>query len=194
MTFVEQILAKDQSIMIWIHEVSSNVVFDTIMPWFRNPYFWIPVYAFLLYFSVKKFGRNGLLWCLAFIMVFGIADFTSASILKPFFGRLRPCNDPIVKDYLNVIVHCGSGKSFPSSHSSNHFGLSFFIIFTIGRVYQWLRWPAIIWAVLVVMAQVYVGVHYPGDILGGMIVGLFSGGMVAYFFNKYVSLKPIKHS
>lgn len=192
MSLVEQLIALDQSLMISIHKVCPNALFDFIMPWFRNPFFWIPVYVFLLYFSVKKFGRNGLLWCLAFIAVFGIADFTAASILKPYFGRLRPCNDPAIKDFLHVIVKCGSGKSFPSAHSSNHFGLSLFIIFTLAKFYKWMKVPAIIWALLVVIAQVYVGVHYPGDILGGLIVGLFSATVVSTLFNKYVPLKPIK--
>lgn len=193
MSALEKILEWDQSLFLAIHDGWSNSFFDTVMPWFRNPFFWVPVYVFLLYFAVKKFGRNGLLWCLAFIIVFGIADFTSASILKPYFGRLRPCNEPALQNYIHDLVGCGSGKSFPSSHSSNHFGLSFFIIFTLGQFYKWMNTPAIVWALLVVIAQVYVGVHYPMDILGGLLVGLFGAGLVALLFNKYVQLKPIKN-
>lgn len=193
MSALEKILAWDRDLFLLIHNQWSNPFFDAVLPWLREPYFWIPVYAFLLYFSVKKFGRNGLLWCLAFVLVFGLADFTSASILKPYFGRLRPCNEPALQTFIHDLVGCGSGKSFPSSHSSNHFGLSFFIVFTLGRFYSWMKIPAMLWALLVVLAQVYVGVHYPLDIVGGFVVGLCSAGLVAFFFNKYVALKPTKN-
>ena len=193
MSFLDQILQVDREIFIAFHDGCSNSVFDTIMPWFRNPVFWIPVYAFLIYYVVKKFGSNGLVWVLALLVVFGLTDFTSASIFKPFFGRLRPCNDPSLQEFIHAVVHCGPGKSFPSSHSSNHFGISFFIIFTLGRHFKWINWPAFFWALLVVIAQVYVGVHYPGDILGGVIVGFFGAGIVSLIFKKYVPLKPIKN-
>ena len=193
MSALEQILKWDQQLFIAIHDGWSSPFLDSLMPWFRNPLFWIPLYAFLLYFSVKKFGRNGLLWVLALFIVFGITDFTSASIFKPYFDRLRPCNDPAIQEFIHQVVSCGSGKSFPSAHSSNHFGISFFIIFTLGRFYNWIKLPAILWALLVVIAQVYVGVHYPLDILGGMFVGLIGAGIVSFVFNKYVSFEQLKN-
>jgi undecaprenyl-diphosphatase len=193
MSLLEQILDWDQSLFLAFHDGCSNSIMDTIMPWFRNPKFWIPVYAFLLYFSVKKFGRNGLVWVLALLVVFGLTDFSSASIFKPYFGRLRPCNDPGLQEFIHAVVHCGPGKSFPSSHSSNHFGVSFFIIFTLGRFYNWVKIPAFCWALLVVVAQVYVGVHYPLDILGGVVVGFLSAGLVSFIFQKYVPFQPIKN-
>ncbi len=192
MNVLEQILQWDKSLFLAFHDGCSNSFFDTIMPWFRNPVFWVPVYAFLIYYSVKKFGSNGLIWVLALLVVFGLTDFASASIFKPYFGRLRPCNDPNLQEFIHAVVTCGSGKSFPSSHSSNHFGVSFFIIFTLGRHFKWMNWPAFLWALLVVVAQVYVGVHYPIDILGGFIVGLYGAAIVSFIFNKYVPLVQLR--
>jgi len=131
---------------------------------------------------------DGLYWCIIFIITFGICDVTSASILKPIFNRLRPCNDPELMDGIRQLVRCGIGKSFPSAHSSNHFGLSFFIIFTLGKKYKWVVPLALIWALLVVYAQVYVGVHFPLDILGGFFVGLISAIFTTLLFKKNVSL------
>ncbi len=193
MSSLEQILEWDKKLFLAIHDGWSSNVLDTIMPILRNPLFWIPVYAFLLYFSIRKFGRNGLLWCLALIVVFGLTDFTSASILKPYFNRLRPCNEPMLQQFIHDVVSCGSGKSFPSSHSSNHFGISFFIIFTLGRLFNWMKIPAILWAVVVVVAQVYVGVHYPLDILGGLLLGLISAGVVSSIFNRFIDLGQLKN-
>jgi membrane-associated phospholipid phosphatase len=194
MNWIEAILEADRALFLFIHKDGANSFFDGLLPLLRNPLCWIPVYVFLLYFSIKKYGRNGLLWCLAFILVFGLCDFTAASIIKPWVGRLRPCNDPslLALGYIRELVHCGSGFSFPSAHSSNHFGLSFFIVFTLGRHFSWIKWPAILWAVLVVYAQVYVGVHYPIDILGGMVLGFIMAWMVQYVFLKYISFRPFE--
>ncbi len=194
MSWLETILAGDQALFTLIHLDGANPLFDLVMPLLRNPLTWIPVYAFLLYFSVRKYGRQGLLWCLAFILVFGLCDYTAASIIKPWVGRLRPCNNSylIFQEMIRELVHCGSGFSFPSAHSSNHFGLSFFIVFTFGRHFSWVKWPAIIWAVLVVYAQVYVGVHYPLDILGGLVLGFIMASLVRFLFLKFVPFQPLQ--
>lgn len=192
MSALEQILQWDRNLFVAIHDGWSCGFLDTIMPWFRNPYFWVPVYLLLLYFCVKKFGRNGLLWVLSMLVVFGLADFISASLLKEYFGRLRPCNEPSLQHLIHAVVPCGSGKSFPSSHSSNHFGISFFIVLTLGRKFNWMNWPAIFWAVLVVLAQVYVGVHYPLDILGGLLLGFLCAAVVSLLLKKYVPLEELK--
>jgi len=194
MSWLETILAGDRALFTLIHLDGANPLFDLVMPILRNPMTWIPVYVFLLYFSVKKYGRQGVLWCLAFIVVFGLCDYTAASIIKPLVGRLRPCNNAglIALQQIRELVHCGSGFSFPSAHSSNHFGLSFFIIFTLGRSFAWIKWPAIIWALLVVYAQVYVGVHYPIDILAGMVLGLVMASVTRFVFYKFVPFSPLE--
>ena len=191
MTWIDYILHADQMAFLQVHVGWSNAFFDFILPPVRNPFFWIPVYIFLIYISLKKYKRgqtyrDGLLWILAVVVVFAITDFTSASLLKPFFARLRPCNDPLLQPYIHDLVHCGSGFSFPSSHSSNHWGLSFFIIFTLGKKKNWIKYLAILWAFIVVFAQVYVGVHYPLDILGGFILGLSAALLLSFVFHKFV--------
>jgi len=190
--WLESLLEADKNLFVALHEFWSCDGLDLIMPWFRNPMNSIPIYVFLLYFSVRKYGRNGLLWCLAFLLVFALADFTSAHLLKPFFGRLRPCQDPILSETIGSIVSCGSGKSFPSSHSSNHFGMTFFILFTLGKQFRWVKAPAWVWAILVVVAQVYVGVHYPLDILGGMLLGLACASFVSVLYHNLLQPHEFK--
>lgn len=165
-----------------------NEILDFIMPWLRNPYVWAPVYGYILYFMWTRFRWKGIYWCLAFIITFGICDIVSASYLKPFFDRLRPCQDPLLHSFIRDLVACGSGRSFPSAHASNHFGLSFFILFTIGKKYRMAGWLALLWAFSVCFAQVYVGVHYPMDILGGAVLGFCVGWVVATIFNRNIQL------
>lgn len=144
---------------------------DAIIPWLRNPYFWAPVYLFLLVWMWTRYGKTGLWWCVFFLCCFIVADFTSASILKPLFHRLRPCRDPLVSMWFRELVPCGGGFSFPSSHATNHFALSIFISFTLGRRYPGIIFWALSWAVVVAFAQLYVGVHYPSDVLFGALLG-----------------------
>lgn len=153
---------------------------DAIIPWLRNPYFWAPVYLFLLVWMWTRYGKTGLWWCVFFLCCFMVADFTSASILKPFFQRLRPCRDPLVAMWFRELVPCGGGYSFPSSHATNHFALSLFIAFTLGRRYPGIIFWALSWAVLVAFAQLYVGVHYPSDLLFGALLG----SLIGYGFSR----------
>ena len=179
----------DEQVFKSIHVGLANECFDIIMPFFRNPFFWAPVYLFLFVYMWSKYKLKGLLWCGFFLLSFAFADFISASLIKPLVGRVRPCNDDNLSFIVRDIVGCGAGKSFPSSHASNHFAISFFIIFTIAESSKWIIALCIFWASLVSIAQVYVGVHYPFDVMAGALLGLMVGLFVAKYFNLRVGLK-----
>ncbi|MEZ5047926.1 MAG: phosphatase PAP2 family protein [Chitinophagaceae bacterium] len=181
-------LQLDQNLFIAIHQGCQNTFFDFIMPFFRNPYFWAPVYFFLLVWMYYQFGKKGLLWCLFFFLTFVFADVISASFIKPLIQRIRPCHDIQLTAYLRTLVPCGSGFSFPSSHASNHFALSSFIHFTLGKKNKWISVLAYIWALGVCFAQLYVGVHYPSDILAGMLLGWLIAKMISLYFHNRVQL------
>lgn len=171
-----------------IHVSMSNSFFDALMPLLRIPYFWAPVYLFLLVWMWSTFNQKGLIWCLFFFMTFVFCDYISAHFIKNWVQRIRPCNDESLAFIIHKVVQCGSGYSFPSSHATNHFGLSFFIIFTLGNQYKYVKFFAIAWALLICFAQVYVGVHYPFDILGGALLGVIIAKLIAIYFNQKVSL------
>lgn len=161
-----------------------NDVFDALMPYIRNQWTWAPLYLFLLIFMPLNYGRKGWMWLVFFLLAFAIGDFLSASIIKPYYLRLRPCNNPYIKDIVHLLVPCGSGYSFPSSHATNHFALGIFAAMTVGAKYKWVKPAAILWALSVGYAQVYVGVHYPGDVLAGAMLGTLTGWLVAKLYNK----------
>ncbi len=171
-----------------VHLGLSNPWFDTLMPLLRIPYFWAPVYLFLLVWMWLRYRKEGLVWCLFFFITFVFCDYISAHFIKSMVQRVRPCNDPSLNFLIHRIVQCGSGYSFPSSHAANHFGLSFFMIFTLGKQYKYLTLLALTWASLVCFAQVYVGVHYPFDILCGAMLGVLIAKYTAWYFHKKVTL------
>jgi membrane-associated phospholipid phosphatase len=162
----------------------TNEFFDAIMPFVRNQWTWAPLYLFLLIFMPMNYGRKGIMWCVFFLMAFAIGDYVSASIIKPYYLRLRPCNNPYIKDIVHLLVPCGSGYSFPSSHATNHFALGIFSAITLQRKTKWI-WPAaIVWALMIGYAQVYVGVHFPGDVVVGALLGAVAGIVVGKIYNR----------
>lgn len=186
----DHLIYWDHVVWFYLNVKWHNAVLDWVMPFLRNQWFWTPLYLFLAIFMPSQYKRNGWIWCALFIVTFAISDQVSASLIKPFFHRVRPCNNETLRGIVHLLVPCGSGKSFPSSHASNHFALAWFMALTLGYKARWV-WPAaLLWAALVCYAQVYVGVHYPLDVLAGGMLGTCIGLGVGVFFNKLTPLPP----
>lgn len=174
----------DRSLFEFIHVSLANDVFDSVLPLFRIPQFWVPLYLFFLVFMWQKKKVIGLWWFLFFLLSFTLADYSSASIIKPWVHRLRPCNDPDLAHIIRQIVLCGTGYSFPSSHACNHFAMATFVWVSIGHINKYIFFLIYSWAILICFTQIYVGVHYPLDILAGAIWGFILGKIVAWLFIK----------
>lgn len=185
----QSLVQLDKNAWYHINVLWQNDVLNAIAPILRNPNTWIPLYVFLAIFIPYKFGRKGFYWCLGFIITFALSDYTSASIIKPWVQRIRPCNDPHLKQKVHLLIDCGVGYSFPSSHATNHFALAFFMLITLHKYYKWVWFPTLLWAFSVAYAQVYVGVHFPLDILCGGLLGIIIGLFSGLFFKKKVGLK-----
>lgn len=187
-TLHDTIVYWDHIMWYYVNIQWRSKLLDVVMPFLRNQWFWVPLYFFLAIYMPYNFKKKGGWWCLGYFLSFVISDQVSASILKPLFHRLRPCNNPALQDIIHNIVPCGSGYSFPSSHAANHFSIGLFTAITLGSKYKWV-WPAcIIWAASVSYAQVYVGVHYPVDVLAGACIGILAGTLTGTLFNKYIGL------
>lgn len=181
---LDEIICLDKQVWYAVNVLGRCSFMDILAPYLRNPLTWIPFYLFLLIFIPYRFGRPAFWWCIGFILTFAICDYTSASVIKPLVQRIRPCNDGQLKSVVHLIVDCGSGYSFPSSHASNHFGMSFFMIITLRRFWRWIVIPLILWAFSIAYSQVYVGVHFPLDVFCGGILGVLAGTAVGSVFNR----------
>ncbi|HEY4148213.1 MAG TPA: phosphatase PAP2 family protein [Chitinophagaceae bacterium] len=182
MSFLKLLDKIDKIFFVAIHNDSDHRVLDNIMLLFRNPVTWIPLYAFLLYYVIRKAGIKAWKFIALSIVTVGITDYVSASVLKPLFARPRPCHDAELQPFLRNILDCGGLYSFPSNHAANHFGLATFWFWALwimtGKKWGWL----FIWAAVICYAQVYVGKHYPLDIAGGALFGSMVGLIVANIF------------
>jgi membrane-associated phospholipid phosphatase len=177
---MNELLIWDQFIFYKINTGLANRFFDELMPLLRNPPTWIPFYVFFAVFLIYNFKRKGL-YIIAFaIIAIIMSDQLSSSVIKPIVHRLRPCNDPHMVGYVRLVLkNCGAGFSFPSSHAVNHFTFALYIISIFPRQIKWVRPTMLVWASLVAFAQVYVGVHYPLDVLIGAIIGGLIGYLIA---------------
>jgi undecaprenyl-diphosphatase len=167
----------DTELLLWINGLGSEIT-DPVWIFFSDKYVWIPLYAFLVYLLFKHLPLRAFILALAAVVLCVIlADQGSVHLFKNAFQRLRPCHTPDLLELLRVPKGCGGSYGFVSSHAANAFVLAVFV----GRVLRphQLLMPGILmaWAILVALSRLFLGVHYPLDILFG---GLF-GALVALF-------------
>ncbi len=193
MSWLEPVLSIDRMLFQLINGSLGNPLFDVLLPWCREKWIWAPFYVFIAAFSWMNYGKKGWIIVLGLVLAAGLADFTSSTLIKKNVQRLRPCNDPVMQDHLVLRVdHCGSGYSFTSSHSANHFAAAVFLIGMFGAFWKGAK-PALLgWAGLIAFSQVYVGVHYPFDVMIGAILGSFLGWLVAKGGRKILDVNALR--
>lgn len=180
----KKLIDFDEYLFGLVNQKASNSFFDLIMPFIRQPLFWLPLYFFIILFAIYNFPKKAAIWIGCMLLTVGITDSISSRVFKPLFGRLRPCNNPELADSIRLLVdHCGQNGSFTSSHATNHFGIAVFIFITLEKVWGKINYLFILWAAVICFAQVYVGVHFPFDVLGGAILGSVIGFAIGKYFN-----------
>jgi undecaprenyl-diphosphatase len=122
---------------------------------------------------IVKGGTRARTAALLVIPLLVLSDQLSSSIIKPLVGRLRPC-EVFSPEQIHLLVGCGSGKAFPSSHAVNNFAVATMFSHYFPKAKHGLY----AWATLIALSRVFVGVHYPADILGGAIIGFIVGMLV----------------
>lgn len=179
----------DQTLFFKINGAWTHSFFDTVLPFVREPTVWVPFYFFLSIFVLVNFRVNGWLWIMFLMLTAMVSDYTSSSIIKEWFPRLRPCRDPDIAHQVRFLVsYCPVSSSFVSSHAVNHFAISTFIFVTFKDAIS-KKWALVyIWAVMICYAQVYVGVHFPLDVTAGAIIGILFGYISSMLFNRFFPL------
>ncbi|HMJ45981.1 MAG TPA: phosphatase PAP2 family protein [Ferruginibacter sp.] len=186
---MQQLLYYDRYFFTLINWKWQNNLFDTILPILRSSICWLPLYLFLLVFALCNFKRN-IFWWVCFAAGTAIlTDFISSELIKENFFRTRPFNDPFLIGKSRMLLgYSPSSSSFTSSHATNHFGLATFFYFTLSPYFG--KWSLVffLWAIIICYAQVYVGVHYPLDVIVGGVIGCIFGYLTSRSFNKQFSL------
>jgi len=187
---MNQLLQLDQELFLLINQRLAHPWLDTWLPVTRNMFFWAPLYLFFIAWLTLNFGKKGWIVVALVLITFAFTDLVSSSVIKPWVGRLRPCNDPDFAEYVRLLVKCGGGKSFTSSHATNHFGLASFLGLVFKPFFKPALFLLLFWAGTISLAQVYVGVHYPLDVVGGALLGCSIGYLIGIFYKRYFKLAP----
>lgn len=173
---MHELIIFDFSVFEWLNSSIQNPVFDALMPWIRNKYLWVPLYFFLIawIFNTRPW-RKALIVIFSLLTLVSLTDLTSGQILKKSIKRLRPCNESVMEDRVIMRIPCRQSYSFPSSHATNHFAIAAFFGFLIAG---WKKIALYLWAAVICLAQIYVGLHFPLDIAAGAILGILMARLV----------------
>jgi undecaprenyl-diphosphatase len=180
---IDFLYSIDLSIFYFFNHTISAPFLDRFFSLITNVNNWYISYVILLGVSFVRGGTRGKLAVLGIILLIVTSDQTGYRLLKAFFERPRPCNS--LSDVLTPIG-CNGSFSFPSNHALNNFAAAMFFY----RLFPKLKWILFITASLIAISRIYLGLHYPSDILGGAILGLafgylFSSGVL--YMEKYLN-------
>ena len=193
----------DTSILLYLNGF-HNEFWDYFMTLYSGRFIWIPFYASFLYVMLRNYPLKSNILCLVFIaLTITLCDQTASALLKPLVERMRPSNldNPISAGVHVAFNYRGGRYGFPSSHAANSWSMAFFAIFLAKR--KKLSIFLLVWAVLMSYTRIYLGVHYPGDLLVGILIGLVWAYICYQIFlhiqkGKYANVfaptdKPLKH-
>lgn len=185
------LLQWDEYLFQVINGSWHNDVLDYVMPWWRDKKFWIPAYLLGLVYLIWKYKYKSMLFVLSIALTITVSDTLSSKVIKKSVKRPRPCRNEALAQDLQLLVHCGGGYSFTSSHATNHFALAVFLMTLFGGMRKRWKWLLLFWAGSIAFGQVYVGVHYPIDILAGAFLGSIIGWLIAKLIVSNTRLKEL---
>jgi len=178
----------DQALFELINGQWTIPFFDVFMPWMRTSEHWFLFYLALVGYTFYRWGWKAWKWLLTLAITISLTDQVSSFIFKPFIHRLRPCADPAMLTQVKLLIGaCPTSFSFTSSHAANHFSLAMFVFMSLQPLFKKYTYLFFVWAGIISYAQIYVGVHYPLDILAGTLVGLIMGYTGASVYSKWMS-------
>ncbi|MCT4591285.1 MAG: phosphatase PAP2 family protein [Carboxylicivirga sp.] len=176
MALLESLVQLDKELLLFLNSF-HNSFWDNFFWMFTSKEIWVPLYLTIAYVIFKRHGLRGLVTMLSIGLLIFLCDQISTNVFKHGIERFRPSHDPDLK----YLVHLINGKrgglyGFVSSHATNSFGLAMFTALVFrNRTYTIFIF---LWAAINSYSRIYMGVHFPGDILGGLLLGLILGRLV----------------
>ena len=175
----------DMNLIRWIHQYFSNTIFDIFMPFITNKNNWeLPIIALISLLGFFS-GPKGKIALAILIISLSFTDAICAQILKPFFERIRPSH--LNLEGINLLTSKGGKWSMPSNHAANMFSLAV----VLSYFYKKYKTFLITLAILISFSRIYVGVHFPGDVIAGGFIGFFISSSMLTIWGK-VKLHEIK--
>lgn len=169
---LETLAYLDQELLLAINSLRWEAMDPTVLFLSKNKLIWLPLYLGIIYMLIRTYGlKRGMLYVLGAVMAVSLADYICASGIRPYVQRLRPSNpDNPIAPLVHLVAGYRSGSyGFPSCHGANCLALATYVALTLRR--RWATWLMFAWAAFMCWSRTYLGVHYPGDLIVGGLVG-----------------------
>ncbi|MCL7753450.1 phosphatase PAP2 family protein [Polaribacter sp. Z022] len=178
---LEDLIQLDKNILIFLNNL-GNEQWDPIWLVITNQLYWSPLFIFIFYLTIKAFGwKRGGFMILSMILLVAFSDqFTN--FIKDSFERLRPNNDPEIKHLLRTLIQPQS-FSFMSGHATTSTFFTVFVVLLLKDKYKYIYF-ILFWPLIFAYSRLYLGVHFPIDILTGIIIGIIFANIYAFLFKK----------
>ena len=181
---LEQLIEWDKELLVFLNSFHTPWL-DPVMLLITKTAFWIPLYAVLIYLMFRNFKKETWFILIGATVIIILCDQITSTFMKPYFARLRPSQDPTMAGLLHhVNGYKGGLYGFSSGHAANTIGVALFVWLTLKPIYKWIGW-IFLWAALMTYTRIYLGVHFPGDIIVGATIVL-GCGLLGYKLSSYL--------
>ena len=187
---MQTLIDLDKKLLLFLNGLNSPFL-DQMMFYTTKTFFWLPLYLFLIFLIFKNYKKEAWFILLGAAITIVLTDQITSTIMKPFFARLRPSQEPSLQGLVHLVNgYKGGLYGFASSHAANTFGTSIFVWLVLKRFYKSVVW-IFVWAAFMTYTRIYLGVHYPGDILVGASIGL-ACGWISYRLSRWLIHRFVK--
>lgn len=190
---LEKLLQYDTELFLFLNNLGTES-WDAFWMFYTHKFNWIPFYALLLFVLYKYLGKQKMLFLV--LVVTAMVAFTDqiTNAFKYGFERFRPCHNEDIMDIMRIVKEgCGGRFGFFSGHASNSMAVAVFVGLVLQKKYRNLIFLLLVWAFAMAYSRIYIGVHYPLDIVCGMAFGALSGFMFyklfGYLSNRFIASK-----
>jgi undecaprenyl-diphosphatase len=171
---MHDLIEWDKELLQYLNSLHADWL-DPVMMLFTQTLFWLPLYALLVFLMIRTYGKASWIPLLGIALTIFLADRITSGLMKPYFMRFRPSREPSLQGLLHLVNgYTGGLYGFASSHAANTLGTATFFWLLLRERYSWI-WLLFVWALVMTYTRIYLGVHYPGDILVGGLIGIACG-------------------